>query len=319
MGQRRLLGRVFFQGKPATDPALARTLAAVLEREVVVPADPGAMGAVGIALLARRGARGRRRAPARHRPRARARRQGRRAARVPVRRPRLPQQLPPRAREIDVGGAVEKIVSGGQCPKYDAVSAAGEKLPKDAPNPYRERDDLLRALLDDEEVRADGTPAATPAQPAVRGAHRPAVRALPDRHAAVLPHAAAAPGPPGRGAPAGPRHAGRRRPPLRRPGRLRAGQAAARAGRRRRRRLLRADLRAPAAAQRRRADVHLPHGAGRAGHGRARAARGGLARRACSARRSSREKATGSTRRACARSVSLADARAGRQLRRAPR
>ena len=54
MGQRRLLDRVFFQGKPATDPALARTLAAVLEREVVVPADPGAMGAVGIALLAAR-------------------------------------------------------------------------------------------------------------------------------------------------------------------------------------------------------------------------------------------------------------------------
>ena len=57
--------------------------------------------------------------------------------------------------EIDVGGAVEKIVSGGQCPKYDAVSAAGEKLPKDAPNPYRERDELLRALLD-EEAGTDG-------------------------------------------------------------------------------------------------------------------------------------------------------------------
>ena len=57
MGQRRLLDRVFFQGKPASDPALARTLAAVLEREVVVPADPGAMGAIGIALLAARAAR----------------------------------------------------------------------------------------------------------------------------------------------------------------------------------------------------------------------------------------------------------------------
>ncbi len=81
MGQRRLLGRVFFQGKPATDPALARTLAAVLEREVVVPADPGAMGAVGIALLAARtlaGARSRTpRARPRRRPRARARRAGR--------------------------------------------------------------------------------------------------------------------------------------------------------------------------------------------------------------------------------------------------
>ena len=52
--------------------------------------------------------------------------------------------------EIDIGGAVRKIVSGGQCPKYDAVSAAGDKLPKDAPNPYRERDALLQSLLDEE-------------------------------------------------------------------------------------------------------------------------------------------------------------------------
>ena len=67
--------------------------------------------------------------------------------------------------DIDVGGEGEKIVSGGQCPKYDAVSAAGEKLPKDAPNPYRERDELLQALLDEEARRwttaaGDGRPAA---------------------------------------------------------------------------------------------------------------------------------------------------------------
>ncbi len=49
-------------------------------------------------------------------------------------------------------------MSGGQCPKYDAVSAAGEKLPKDAPNPYRERDELLQALLD-EETGTGRTPA----------------------------------------------------------------------------------------------------------------------------------------------------------------
>ena len=73
MGQRRLLDRVFFQGKPATDPALARTLAAVLEREVVVPADPGAMGAIGIALLAARPVAGAGRLPAATGPRARRR------------------------------------------------------------------------------------------------------------------------------------------------------------------------------------------------------------------------------------------------------
>ena len=152
MGQRRLLGRVFFQGKPATDPALARTLAAVLEREVIVPADPGAMGAVGIALLTAR-TMGADEAPA---PidLARvldARVAGRREFQCGDRDCRNSCHL--ELAEIAVGGAVEKIVSGGQCPKYDAVSAAGEKLPKDAPNPYRERDELLQALLDEEAGR----------------------------------------------------------------------------------------------------------------------------------------------------------------------
>ena len=91
MGQRRLLERVFFQGKPATDPALARTLAAVLEREVVVPADPGAMGAVGIALLTARADGVARAAPVDLSRVLDAVR--RRAAGVPVRRPRLRQSL----------------------------------------------------------------------------------------------------------------------------------------------------------------------------------------------------------------------------------
>ncbi len=154
MGQRRLLDRVFFQGKPATDPSLARTLAAVLEREVIVPTDPGAMGAVGIALLAGRTA-----------ERIRAQHAGPPAALAPIDLTRVLEARVAARREfqckdrdcqnlchlelaeIDVGGAVERVVSGGQCPKYDAVSAAGEKLPKDAPNPYRERNELLDGLL----------------------------------------------------------------------------------------------------------------------------------------------------------------------------
>ena len=161
MGQRRLLDRVFFQGKPASDPALARTLAAVLEREVVVPADPGAMGAIGIALLASRAAHAQG-STAAGRDRAAgpafaaidltrvlgARVAGRREFQCGDRDCRNSCHL--ELAEIDVGDATAKIVSGGQCPKYDDVSAAGEKLPKDAPNPYRERDELLRALLDEE-------------------------------------------------------------------------------------------------------------------------------------------------------------------------
>jgi activator of 2-hydroxyglutaryl-CoA dehydratase/predicted nucleotide-binding protein (sugar kinase/HSP70/actin superfamily) len=153
MGQRRLLGRVFFQGKPATDPALARTLAAVLEREVVVPADPGAMGAVGIALLTARSAGLPGAAPADLTRVLEARVEGRREFQCGDR--DCLNRCHLELAEIAVGGAVEKIVSGGQCPKYDAVSAAGQKLPRDAPNPYRERDALLRAQLEE-----DGTGAA---------------------------------------------------------------------------------------------------------------------------------------------------------------
>ncbi len=157
MGQRRLLGRVFFQGKPATDPALARTLAAVLEREVYVPADPGAMGAVGIALLAGQAMDGPPETAAATTPESidlarvlEARVAGRREFQCKDRDCLNLCRL--ELAEIDVGGEREKIVSGGQCPKYDAVSVAGEKLPKDAPNPYRERDELLRALLEEERL-----------------------------------------------------------------------------------------------------------------------------------------------------------------------
>ncbi len=150
MGQRRLLDRVFFQGKPATDPALARTLAAVLEREVAVPDDPGAMGAVGIALLASRVASVSEEPPVAL-DLARvldARVAGRREFQCHDRDCLNSCHL--ELAEIDLDGSTAKIVSGGQCPKYDDVSAAGDKLPKDAPNPYRERDELLAALLDEE-------------------------------------------------------------------------------------------------------------------------------------------------------------------------
>jgi predicted CoA-substrate-specific enzyme activase len=150
MGQRRLLDRVFFQGKPATDPSLSRTLAAVLERDVIVPADPGAMGAVGIALLAARAAavNGGAPAPAIDLARVRdARVAGRREFQCGDRDCLNSCHL--ELAQIDIGGEVAKIVSGGQCPKYDAVSAAGDKLPKDAPNPYREREALLASLLEE--------------------------------------------------------------------------------------------------------------------------------------------------------------------------
>ncbi len=148
MGQRRLLERVFFQGKPATDPALARTVAAVLERDVYVPADPGAMGAVGIAMLAAAAVPAGADTPAVDLARLLdAAVAGRREFQCHDRDCSNACRL--ELAEIDVHGERRKVVSGGQCPKYDDISSAGEKLPREAPNPYRERDELLRGLLDE--------------------------------------------------------------------------------------------------------------------------------------------------------------------------
>jgi activator of 2-hydroxyglutaryl-CoA dehydratase/predicted nucleotide-binding protein (sugar kinase/HSP70/actin superfamily) len=155
MGQRRLLERVFFQGKPASDPALARTLAAVLERDVYVPADPGAMGAVGIAMLAAGALAGDASAGPQAIDVARvlgARVAGRREFQCKDRDCSNACRL--ELAEVDVLGEHRRVVSGGQCPKYDDVSTAGEKLPRDAPNPYREREDLLLGLLAEEPVAA---------------------------------------------------------------------------------------------------------------------------------------------------------------------
>lgn len=146
MGQRRLLKRVFFQGKPASDLGLARTLAAVLEREVYVPADPGAMGALGIALLTMASLPRSPKPPAADLERVLAARvTDRRAFQCRDRACRNLCRL--ELAEIEVGASHTKIVSGGQCPKHDEVSSVGIKLPKDAPAPYRERRELLERLL----------------------------------------------------------------------------------------------------------------------------------------------------------------------------
>ncbi|HEY5386369.1 MAG TPA: BadF/BadG/BcrA/BcrD ATPase family protein, partial [Thermoleophilia bacterium] len=155
MGQRRLLDRVFFQGKPASDPALARTLAAVLERDVYVPADPGGMGAIGIAMLAAvtgTAGNGTAAAPIDPSRLLSAEVAGRREFQCKDRDCSNACRL--ELAEVDVFGERRKVVSGGQCPKYDDVSAEGEKLPKDAPNPYREREELLLGLLIEEPVAA---------------------------------------------------------------------------------------------------------------------------------------------------------------------
>ena len=155
MGNRQFMERIFFQGKPATNLSLAWTLAYVTGREVYVPPNPGAMGAIGIALLA---------AEAIHDMAADAffdltvildaRITGRKFFRCKDAQCRNLCRI--ETAVVQVGAAERRIVSGGSCPKYEAVSAGWQKLPKDAPTPYQERRDALEALL----VEAEEKPGA---------------------------------------------------------------------------------------------------------------------------------------------------------------
>jgi activator of 2-hydroxyglutaryl-CoA dehydratase/predicted nucleotide-binding protein (sugar kinase/HSP70/actin superfamily) len=142
-GQRAFGDRVFFQGKPATSPTLARTLAAVAGREVVVPPDPGAMGAWGIGLLARL-------------------QLGLDAPRIdlrPVLNARIVERSEFRCKDpgcatfcvvdratVQVGDTVRKILSGGACPKFEVSSAERPRLDRDAPSAFDERAAILMKL-----------------------------------------------------------------------------------------------------------------------------------------------------------------------------
>jgi predicted CoA-substrate-specific enzyme activase len=169
MGNRRLLDKVFFQGKPATNQSLARTLAAVTGRDVVVPSDPGAMGAIGIALLADEAF-----------ERTHPQRDGEESpAPLDLRRLLTAKVIERRelrcgdktcgnycrieSAQIEVDGERRTVRSGGNCPKYEERGAVGRKLPREAPNPFHQRWDLLREAVaaSEEEASAAGlSPAA---------------------------------------------------------------------------------------------------------------------------------------------------------------
>lgn len=148
MGQRTFGQRIFFQGKPASGASLAWTLAAVTGREVVVPPNPGAMGAWGIGLSAldELGA-------------------ARLAAASPLDLARVlgaevvdQSEFQCRDRQcatlctiertrVAVSGAEETVLSGGACPKYEVAASVRVKPPKEAPAAFDERAALLAPYL----------------------------------------------------------------------------------------------------------------------------------------------------------------------------
>ncbi len=148
MGQRTLGQKIFFQGKPASNPSLAWTLAAVTGREIVVPPNPGAMGAWGIGLCAIE--------------------QMGEVALAAAARLELGQILeaeitarsefqcrdaecqtlcPIERTTIKVGETSRQAVSGGACPKFEVSTKTQPKLAKEAPNPFEQREALIASFV----------------------------------------------------------------------------------------------------------------------------------------------------------------------------
>jgi len=148
MGQRTLGERIFFQGKPSSNPSLAWTLAAVTGREIVVPPNPGAMGAWGIGLCAAEqiGTAVAAAAPALDLEAVlTAEITGRTEFRC---RDSKCQTLCPIERTtIRVDGREQTAVSGGACPKFELSTKSQPKLEKEAPNPFEQRNALVASFV----------------------------------------------------------------------------------------------------------------------------------------------------------------------------
>jgi activator of 2-hydroxyglutaryl-CoA dehydratase/predicted nucleotide-binding protein (sugar kinase/HSP70/actin superfamily) len=139
---------VFCQGMPFASDALAAAVARQTGSEVVVPPNPGIMGALGIALLARAAIDGARLAPleaARFLEATVVRRdtfvckatQGCGGAGNKCRIDRL-QTL--------VAGRQQRFTWGGSCSLWDGGTTR-HKLPDKAPDPFREREELVAAMI----------------------------------------------------------------------------------------------------------------------------------------------------------------------------
>jgi activator of 2-hydroxyglutaryl-CoA dehydratase/predicted nucleotide-binding protein (sugar kinase/HSP70/actin superfamily) len=147
MGQRTLGQKIFFQGKPAANPSLAWTLAAITGRDIIVPPNPGAMGAWGMALLVRErlGLDKLAAAPALN---LNAILQAKITERTEFRcqDAKCRTLCPIERTTIAVGGEKRVAVSGGACAKYEVGSSGLRKLPMDAPDLFAARAQLIASF-----------------------------------------------------------------------------------------------------------------------------------------------------------------------------
>ncbi len=145
----RPVGQVIFcQGMPFASDALAAAVARQTGAEVIVPPNPGTVGAFGIALLAQRGLGARGPAPIEIGRFLQAQLEGKDTFQCPAtvgcggagNHCRIE-----RLRTV-VEGRVHGFTWGGGCALYDRGTRR-RKLPDRAPDPFREREQLVRELL----------------------------------------------------------------------------------------------------------------------------------------------------------------------------
>ena len=142
MGQRTLSETIFFQGKPATNPSLAWTLAAITGRPIIVPPNPGAMGAWGIGLCVIDEVKD---------ILDQSKLDIKKILKASIisrqefqcRDPKCQTLCPIERTTIKIGNKTREAISGGACPKYEVSSGKLPKLPTGLMNPFQMRQDLL--------------------------------------------------------------------------------------------------------------------------------------------------------------------------------
>ena len=153
MGQRTLSESIFFQGKPASNPSLAWTLAAITERQIIVPPKPGEMGAWGIGLCVIDEI-----SDLLKKPKLKINEilDAKIISReeFQCRDPKCQTLCPIEKTTLKIGKDTRKAVSGGACPKYEVASGRLPKLPKGLLNPFKVRQDILNKF----EKKVKGSP-----------------------------------------------------------------------------------------------------------------------------------------------------------------
>ncbi|HNC73573.1 MAG TPA: acyl-CoA dehydratase activase-related protein, partial [Elusimicrobiota bacterium] len=138
---------IFFQGKPASGPSLAWTLAAVTGREVLVPDNPGAMGAWGIGLLAREERRGALEGAATLDLARFGESRIVESRDFQCHEPRCATLCRIEKTTVEGPGGARTVYNGGACPKYEISTAERPKLPLEAPSAFDEREALLAPFV----------------------------------------------------------------------------------------------------------------------------------------------------------------------------